>query len=140
MAKLYVMVGLPGSGKSTWASQKGLPVHSSDSIRKELYGDEAIQGDGEKVFSILRKRIAHDLRAGQDCICDATNLTQRTRKQFAQWPGAKTVAVWVNTPLEECLRRNANRSRIVPENVIQRMAKNLTPPHIFEGFAQVIEV
>lgn len=73
-------------------------------------------------------------------ICDATNLTQRARRQFAQWSGAETVAVWVNTPFEECLRRKANRPRVVPENVIQRMAKNLTPTHIFEGFARVIEV
>lgn len=40
MATLYVMVGLPGSGKSYWAKSFNCPIVSSDTIRKELSGSE----------------------------------------------------------------------------------------------------
>lgn len=62
-----MMVGLPGSGKSTYAKTltlNGKPyiIHSSDNLREELYGDAAIQGDNNKLFAELHKRIKKDLQ------------------------------------------------------------------------------
>ena len=59
---LYVMMGLPASGKSTFAKQlkdtlmSNTVIISSDSIRKEWYGSESIQGNPNKLFEEMRKR------------------------------------------------------------------------------------
>ena len=65
MSKLFMLIGIPGSGKST-ASQKlseiyNAPIYSSDDIRKELYGDASVQDNPKKVFDILHKRIIEGL-------------------------------------------------------------------------------
>ena len=47
MPELIMLVGLPGSGKSTYAAQykvKGYHVHSSDDIREELFSDIIVEG------------------------------------------------------------------------------------------------
>lgn len=80
MPTLAFLVGLPASGKSTFAKQKemsGYKIHSSDAIRKELYGDENEQKDGDKVFQLLYKRVAQDLKNGKDCVLDSTGLTRK---------------------------------------------------------------
>ena len=63
MARLIMLIGLPGSGKSTYAKQY-LADHientmwcSSDTIRKELYGDENIQGNPKTVFEHLHNNV-----------------------------------------------------------------------------------
>ena len=58
MANFYMMVGLPGSGKTTFVHniEKGAIVISSDIIRKELWGSEEKQGDNKIVFEELEKR------------------------------------------------------------------------------------
>lgn len=55
MQFFYMMVGLPGSGKSWYAGNK-LPnavVHSSDAIREEILGDVTDQSNQQLVFQTL---------------------------------------------------------------------------------------
>ena len=58
---LYMFVGLPASGKSYYtrklAKKTGASIHSPDDIRRELYGDERIQGDRNTVFNTLHSRM-----------------------------------------------------------------------------------
>ena len=140
MAKLYTMVGVPGSGKSTIAKQiPNAVVISSDAIRKELYGAEEIQGDGKKVFDLVYKRIGEELAKGKDVVFDATNLTPWARKAVFRF-NAEHIAVFVSTSLEECLKRNAARERKVPEEVIYSMYNRLIFPRRAEGFKTVITI
>lgn len=138
--KLFTMVGLPGSGKSTFSkSRQNCVVVDLDGIRKELYGDEAIQGDGRMIISIAFNRIMVALTEGKDVIFDGTNVTVNRRKQLIKrFSTADHVAVFVNTPVEECKRRNASRSRHVPERVIDRYARQLVAPKLEEGFQEII--
>ena len=139
---LYTMIGLPASGKSTFAAEHpDCVVVSTDAIRKELFGDEKEQKDGKLVFDIAFTKLARAVEAGQNAIFDATNLQKRYRRKiFQMFPTAEHIAVFVNTPIEECINRNAHRERIVPVSVIQRMAHQLEAPSIDEGFSKIIEI
>ena len=136
-----MLVGIPASGKSTWANnQKEAEVFSSDSIRKELFGDEAVQGDPNKVFSILRQRVKDCLLSGKDAILDATNIKRTNRIGFLQdigkIPCRKECVVFI-VPYKELLRRNSSRDRVVPESVIHRMFMSYQPPCYGEGFDNI---
>ena len=89
MQELIMLIGLPGSGKSTLASKiakdcRNYIVVSTDSVRKEIYGDEAIQGDGNKVFERAYALIDYYLRDGYSVIFDATNVRRKSRKAFIE--------------------------------------------------------
>ena len=77
-----MLVGLPGSGKSTWAEKQNMDIFSSDAIREELYGDASIQGDNNLIFDLLHSRIIENLKSGKDSIFDATNLSSKKRRHF----------------------------------------------------------
>ena len=141
---VYIMVGVPGSGKSTVAKelseQNGAIILSSDSIRKELYGDENIQGDGRFVFKTLFERANNAISNGFDIIIDATNVDRKARKNvFKSLKGEfNATAVFVDTDINECLRRNNLRERVVPEEIIMKFYNRLTIPEKSEGFSNVI--
>ena len=63
-----MMVGLPGSGKSTateyFAKVYNANIHSSDDIREEIFGDVNDQEHNKEVFEILHKRIKEDIENG----------------------------------------------------------------------------
>lgn len=142
MSTLYTLVGLPGAGKSTFTrAHSECVVVSLDGIRGELYGDEAIQGCGRYVFELAVRRIEAALIAGHDVIYDATNVTRRRRHaMIRRYPQADHVAVFVSTPLDECIRRNNSRARVVPADYIIATASKLTPPTTDEGFKKIIEI
>lgn len=144
MTKLYMMIGLPASGKSTLAEEisksEDAEIVSSDNIRKELYGNENIQGDNNKVFRILQERIINGLKNNKNMIYDATNISYKTRMAFLQRLNkldVEKIAIMVATPYEECLIRNEQRKRKVPEEVIKRMYYNFYVPQYFEGFDDI---
>lgn len=141
---LYMFVGLPASGKSYYtrklAKKTGASIHSSDDIRKELYGDERIQGDGNTVFNTLHSRIKEDLREGKSTIYDACNISYKKRMAFLQELNnipCKKVYIFVATPLVKCLENNAIRERYVPVEVIRNMLKHFDTPSYFEGWNEI---
>lgn len=134
-----MLVGLPGSGKSTYIEKccENCTVHSSDAIREELSGDINNQNINSQVFKILHKRIKADLIAGKNTVYDATNISWKRRKAFLQEIG--NIDCWKDcilmaTPFELCVERNNNRDRKVPYSVIERMYKNFDIPWYNEGW------
>lgn len=86
MNELIMLVGLPASGKSTWAKEYSEThpdyiVHSSDKLREEMYGDNYDDADNSKVFEELHRRILEDLKM-HSVIYDATNLVKKRRVHF----------------------------------------------------------
>lgn len=140
---LLMLVGLPGSGKSTYIKNhfnQNLKVHSSDSIREELTGTEDDQSVNSKVFDILHKRVKEDLENGVSCIYDATNISWKRRKAFLESLNkidCFKVCHVIATPYEVCLRQNKARARIVPEAVIKRMYMNFDIPFYNEGWDDI---
>lgn len=143
MANFYMMVGLPGSGKTTFAHniEKGAVVISSDSIRKELWGSEKKQGDNKIIFEELEKRAMENLAADKSVVYDATNIKAKKRKDFLyrlrKIPNVNTVCMLMSVPYEQCLERNSERGRVVPEEVIKRMYMNFEIPQAREGWNQI---
>lgn len=140
MSRIKVLVGVPGSGKSTWASNfiENRPnwiVLSSDAIREELQTND--------VFATLRSQMEEALKCGRDVIVDATNVSRKNRRSYiavANKYKAAIEAVVFAVPYEECLRRNASRDRVVPEAAIKRMVARWELPTLKEGFNNVVVV
>lgn len=142
--KVILLVGLPGSGKSTWARQQGQEVISSDEMRLKLSGDETNQTIHGKVFGAMRYLLRLRLQLGQAVtVIDATNLRRKDRKPFlklAQAYGAELEAVWFDVPAAVAEARNRSRARVVPEGVIPLLAGRLQPPTEAEGFARIVRI
>ncbi len=141
MYYLYVLVGPPGSGKSTLAATLKAQVVCPDKIRKEITGDEADQSRNAEVFALAYQQTKDLLKAGKSVAFDATNVTKKARKAVLDCAskGCKKVAIYKTTDLQTCLKRNAARTRVVPEKVITRMSRTLEVPTMDEGFDYVFK-
>ena len=138
--EFIMMCGLPGSGKTSWARETNYKVISSDSIREELYGDESIQGDAQKVFEILHSRVKESLKNGESCVYDATNLNWKLRRSFLNEISSikcKKTCVLMADTFAECYDYNTQRERKVPIAVMRRMYHNFCFPSTMEGFDEV---
>jgi predicted kinase len=141
--RILVLVGLPGSGKSTWAAGKS-GVLSSDALRELLIDDPTNQNIHARVFRVLRDLLKHRLELKRPVsFIDATNLTPRERRPYiklADLFDSEVEAVFFDVPIEECMRRNRERGRLVPEDAIRTMAEKLVAPDVSEGFSRVTVV
>jgi predicted kinase len=139
--RIVVLVGLPGSGKSTYLEQMGVRGLSSDGIRQLLADDETDQTIHARVFQTLRYLLGQRLSIGRPVTyLDATNLTPEERRPYLMigraW-GCEVEAVFFDVPLGVCQDRNARRQRVVPGEALAKMAIKLVPPTTEEGFARV---
>lgn len=139
--RLVLLVGLPGSGKSTWASRQGTAVISTDDIRFLLSDDASNQLIHAPVFAtlrfLLRRRL--ELRCPVTYV-DATNTTRHERRAYlrlGEMYDASVEAIWFDTPSDVCKERNRGRQRVVPEWAIDALAARLVPPSLEEGFTSV---
>lgn len=139
--RIVLLVGLPGAGKSSWLAAQGLSAISTDQIRGLLADDVTNQSIHGRVFATVRYLIRHRLAIGRPVTyVDATHLTRIEREPYARiarWYGCELEAVFFEVPLEECLRRNATRERVVPQEAIQAMAQKLQAPEPEEGFSRI---
>lgn len=142
--KLIILCGIPGSGKTTYAKnyieQNLNTVHLSlDAIRKELYGDENIQGNPTEVFALMQKRAVETLNRGCDVLYDATNITRKDRSSIIgvcpKFSKIECHIIWA--PIEECIKRDAARDRTVGKEVIDRMLKRFQAVYYDEGIDEI---
>ena len=118
------MVGPPGAGKSTYArklaKETGAVVIETDEIRKQAGPLWTELEDG--IVEMIEENIPNDI------ILDAPHCSRFERKlstDLLMMHGYDVVAVVIKTPLEECLLRNATRSKNVPRHAITRWENTL---------------
>ena len=154
MPHLILLIGLPGSGKSSLAGQLAVQIPesyiiSTDAIRAELFGEEAVQGPWLLVWRQVEAQFRAAVEQINDgkisrAIYDATNAARRKRRDVLTLARAagftKITGIWVDTPLQVCLERNRRRDRSVPEAVIERMYRQLrdAPPSPAEGMDRLL--
>jgi predicted kinase len=141
---VVLAIGLPGSGKSSWFKRHSVVPLSSDMVRSLLFDDVREQRFQDLVFSNLRSMLKARLIAKRPTnYVDATNLTPQERQHWiklAKDYGYEVHAVFFDVPLEVCIERHQRRDRVVPEDVMRRMAAKLKPPAFEEGFAKITVV
>jgi predicted kinase len=141
LLKIVVLVGLPGSGKSTWLAGLGVNALSSDEMRRLISDDPTNQNIHRRVFRLLRDLIKERLELGRpETYVDATHLTPWERRPYirlGELYGCDVEAVFFDVPLEVCIARNELRGRVVPREVIELMAKKMVAPSTSEGFTRV---
>jgi len=130
--EIIVLVGIPGSGKSTFV-QKFFPNYrriNLDTLHSRKREDE---------------EIAKSLIDGQGIIIDNTNSTKKSRAKYinaAKASGIPIRAIYLKCPVDVALKRNASREGRgkVPVSALRFYNKLLQPPSVEEGFDRVEEI
>ena len=139
--RIVVLVGLPGSGKSTYLERLGVSGLSSDAIRRLLADDETDQTINHRVFQTLRYLLRQRIATGRSVTyIDATNLTPDERRPYVligKRFGCEVEALFFDVPLDVCMARNAQRQRVVPQEAMLILAGKLKAPTLDEGFHRI---
>lgn len=134
--KVYLMCGLPGSGKSEWCKRNHpeLPIVSRDIIRGEFGFTSGVDEKARlenwqenKVTEKEKEYIKRYIKQHQDFIIDDTNLRLKYRKQMIQSLrdlGAYIIGVRIDTPLELCIKR---RDGQINSERMEDIYKKMTP-------------
>lgn len=145
--KLYVMIGISSSGKSTIAKQiaerDNCIIVSSDAIRGEICeGGVSDQSKNEEVFRIFHRRIKENLLKGNNVIADATNITIKSRKAIfdaVRKIDCYKIGYLVVKNIKDCIKDNKNSDRVaVPDEVIYRQVGKFQIPFREEGYDNIV--
>jgi predicted kinase len=150
MPTVYVLVGVPGAGKSTWIRNqdwaKDCAIVSTDAFvdqEAEQQGktyNEVFKDYMPTAVKLMADQVVQAREAGQDIIWDQTSTTVASRKKkFNMLPNYHAVAVVFPTPEPlELERRLASRpGKNIPWNVMQGMISGLKVPTEAEGFDEI---
>ena len=135
-----MLVGIPASGKSTYAKEleaKGAKIFSSDE-RRERFGET----NPAEIFPALRREVVETLKNGDDAVLDATNMNRKKRIVFldeARKAGATTRCDLFVVPPSECAKRNAARKNDhgVTDEVIKSFVRRFECPWYSDGFDEI---
>lgn len=144
--KLRLLMGIPGSGKSTWVKNH-LSLNdkyvSRDEIRFSMVSEtEEYFSKENKVFKEFVKRINEDLE-NYDVFADATHISKASRNKLLRSITTNVdeiELIWIKTPIDMAIERNENRKgtrSYVPVSAIRRMNTQTEKPEFEEGFSKI---
>jgi predicted kinase len=155
MPKCYQLIGVPGSGKSTWTKSQqwilGMEYVSTDH-HVEVYAEQQGKTYSEvftdympRAVDLMAAEVVAAREAGRDIIWDQTSTTVKSRaRKFNMLPDYYHIAVVFPTPEhKELMRRLTSRydsGKIIPESVMQDMINNWEEPTLEEGFKEIWRV
>lgn len=148
--KVYILVGVPGAGKSTWAFNQNwfedCVYISTDKIVEEHAKNqnktysEIFQDFMPTAVDIMIKEVISAREAGKNIIWDQTSTTVLSRKKkFTMLPDYYHIAVVFQTPsIIELKRRLASRpGKEIPDAVVEGMLFNFQIPTESEGYKEI---
>lgn len=148
MNKIIMLIGAAASGKSTAApkiaAKNNAVIISTDRIRAALYGAENIQGNWQEIEAVLYERIKNAIKTNKNIILDSTHFKKEYRakiiKNFSK--SSEFSAYYFNYPFSVIYKRNKERARVVPFNVLAAIYKELkkAPPTLAEGFKSITNI
>lgn len=150
MKNLFIMVGVPGSGKTTFldnikkkVKDKNIEIVSRDSIRFSLVKPEEDYFSREaEVQTKFWKEINQHLAEGKHVFVDQTSISIASRKKLLKNIHGYDFcfALIMDTDLQICIERNKKRTgrACVPEKIIYQMWNNYEKPRHDEGFDGVL--
>ena len=134
-----VLCGIPGSGKSTLSNQLAKTYNARLYSYDEILRASKIQ-DSHRVHSQILALIAEDLRNGINVVLDDLNIRIDVRTEVLATTkdiDCNKVLVVMNTPLNECLLRNANRKKRLPDWAINLIYRKYQQPSLAEGWDDI---
>lgn len=157
MKKLYILIGLPGSGKSTWTKnflakqEEPFVIVSSDDIIEEKCAEAGLNySQGFEKFvgfatGEMKRRAKAAAAAGHNVIWDQTNMTPKSRKdKIGMFEGYQRNAVVFSITDDELFRRlklrESQTGKSIPAFVVKNMAKSYQAPTKAEGFDSITYV
>jgi len=146
IACLVVLVGPPGSGKSTWAQRNGRgAIHVSQDGLIDVISPDGFEHVYRPVYAAAEDALARAaLASGHTVIVDRTNRTREHRRRWleiARESGCPALAVAMTAPADLCRSRNRERDPKwrLSEGRMERMLAALEPVQLPEGFSAVFE-
>ncbi len=146
MKRVLVLVGLPASGKSTFANnlllaEPGCWVRSNkDALRAMAHASHWSKGNEKFILRLRDQIIMMAMADGKNVIVDDTNFGKHINHIKELVKGEAIVEVndsFLKVPLEECIRRDALRPQPVGKGVIMQMYRQyvqvLTPPPVYDS-------
>lgn len=129
--EVVIMVGYPGSGKSTVAEKLG------------EHGYFVVDGDAHKTDEKRLRIATEQLEKGRSVVMDATNLTREKRALYVALARERKLpsrCIFVATSLERALERNLERpeGKRVPRVAYYKMQKTFEVPTAYEGCSLLV--
>lgn len=137
MAKMFLMCGHPGSGKSTYArefaKQNNFRYLSIDDMYAIFNGDPTSHDNKFDVWMTFFRQIHAAEIAGQDIVIDTNAPTRADRYEFLNWfSNFEHYLIWVHASEKLCLKNNQHRSRVIPEDHMKKLFTSFEKPTILE--------
>jgi predicted kinase len=132
---LWLTSGVPASGKTTWVKQNlpNIPYVSRDEVRFSIIKDnEDYFAHEDEVFEVFVRKIQNSLDTSNECIADATHLSEKSRNKLLNKLSLEDTDIIIlnfEVPIETLIKRNSQRSgrSYVPKSVIRRMFYQFQP-------------
>lgn len=150
MPTCYQLVGVPGSGKSTWIKNQPWAEHckvisTDDHVERYAQSvgrtyNEVFQDYMATAVELMAEDVVNAREKNMDIIWDQTSLTIQSRKRkFRMLPNYDHIAVVFLTPKPEELKRRLDSrvGKTIPDYVMDQMLRNFQTPTEREGFKEV---